>query len=350
MDYHPTSISTGTIIRFFAVAVFIVTAYYLLDVILVVLAAVVIASAFEPIVRRLGRYGLNHTVSVISIYLIIALVLAGLSIFFLPSVLKETTEFLSNLPQTISIQELWSPIDSGAVGDAETSDRGTIYISDFINGLQSIVVGAGKDGFQTITTIFGGILSFIMILVLSFYLLVKKDGIDEFLHIVTPVRHHEYIIHLWKRSQRKMALWLQGQAILGLIVGILVYTALTIVGIKHAMLLAIFAAALEIIPIFGPIIAAVPAGLVAYSAYGIGTSLLIIGIYIIIQQVENHLLYPLVVRKVVGISPIVVILAVLVGAKLAGVLGALVAVPLSAAFMEYINDIEKSKNQVAGKI
>ena len=63
----------------------------------------------------------------------------------------------------------------------------------------------------------------------------------------------------------------------------------------------------------------------------------------IIQQVENHLLYPLVVRKIVGISPIVVIIAVLIGAKLAGLLGALVAVPISAAFMEYVNDLEKDK-------
>lgn len=350
MNVPPTSISTGTIIRFFAVAVLLVAAYYLVDIILVVLAAVVIASAFEPIVRRLGRYGMNHTVSVISIYLLISLVLAGLTVFFLPSVLREATEFLSNLPKTISIQELWSPINSVGINNSETFGSHTISISDFINGLQSIIVGASTDAFQTISTVFGGILSFILILVLSFYLLVKKDGIDEFLRIITPIQHHEYIIHLWKRSQRKMALWLQGQAILGIIVGILVYVALVIVGIKHAMLLAIFAAALEIIPIFGPIIAAVPAALIGFSSYSIGISVIVVVIYVIIQQVENHLLYPLVVRKVVGISPIVVILAVLIGAKLAGVLGALVAVPLSAAFMEYINDIEKSRSELAGKV
>jgi predicted PurR-regulated permease PerM len=143
-----------------------------------------------------------------------------------------------------------------------------------------------------------------------------------------------------------MALWLQGQVILGLIVGVLVYTALMIVGIPHALLLALLAAAFEIIPIFGPILAAIPAGLIAFSSFGIGTAVLILGIYIMIQQVENHLLYPLVVRKIVGVSPIVVIIAVLIGAKLAGILGALVAVPISAAFVEYINDLEKDKKRV----
>ena len=337
------SISTGTIVRFFSIAVLMVALYYLLDVILVILAAVVIASAFEPIVRRLERRGINHTLSVVLIYLVISMVVAGTAIFLLPSVLREVAEFLGNLPDTISLKQLWSPIDATVASGSEALGSRAIPIADFITGLQSIVVGAGTDTFQFITKVFGGIVSFILILVMSFYLLVKKDGIDEFLRIVTPIRHHEYIIHLWKRSQRKMALWLQGQAILGLIVGVLVYIALMIVGIKHALLLALLAATLEIIPIFGPIVAAVPALFVAFSASGLGMVLLVLGLYVIIQQVENHLLYPLVVRKIVGISPIVVIIAVLIGAKLAGLLGALVAVPISAAFMEYVNDLEKDK-------
>ena len=337
------SISTGTIVRFFSIAVLMVALYYLLDVILVILAAVVIASAFEPIVRRLERRGINHTLSVVLIYLVISMVVAGTAIFLLPSVLREVAEFLGNLPNTISLKQLWSPIDATVASGSEALGSRAIPIADFITGLQSIVVGAGTDTFQFITKVFGGIVSFILILVMSFYLLVKKDGIDEFLRIVTPIRHHEYIIHLWKRSQRKMALWLQGQAILGLIVGVLVYIALMIVGIKHALLLALLAATLEIIPIFGPIVAAVPALFVAFSASGLGMVLLVLGLYVIIQQVENHLLYPLVVRKIVGISPIVVIIAVLIGAKLAGLLGALVAVPISAAFMEYVNDLEKDK-------
>ena len=337
------SISTGTIVRFFSIAILMVALYYLLDVILVILAAVVIASAFEPIVRRLERRGINHTLSVVLIYLVISMVVAGTAIFLLPSVLREVAEFLGNLPDTISLKQLWSPIDATVASGSEALGSRAIPIADFITGLQSIVVGAGTDTFQFITKVFGGIVSFILILVMSFYLLVKKDGIDEFLRIVTPIRHHEYIIHLWKRSQRKMALWLQGQAILGLIVGVLVYIALMIVGIKHALLLALLAATLEIIPIFGPIVAAVPALFVAFSASGLGMVLLVLGLYVIIQQVENHLLYPLVVRKIVGISPIVVIIAVLIGAKLAGLLGALVAVPISAAFMEYVNDLEKDK-------
>ena len=179
--------------------------------------------------------------------------------------------------------------------------------------------------------------------VLSFYLAAQEEGVDDFLRIVTPVKKHDYIIDLWKRSQRKIGYWLQGQILLGVIIGVLTYIVLMIVGIPHALILALVAAAFEIIPVFGPIIAAVPAVLIAFSAGGFGKAVLLAGLYIIIHQFENHLFYPLVTKKIVGISPIVVILALVIGFKLAGILGAILAVPLSAAFMEYIHDIEKSK-------
>jgi predicted PurR-regulated permease PerM len=131
--------------------------------------------------------------------------------------------------------------------------------------------------------------------------------------------------------------------LLGVIVGVLVYLILAVVGIPHALLLACLAAAFELIPVFGPVISSVPAILIAFADRGLGTGLLLVGLYIIIYQFESQLFYPLVVKKIVGISPIIVILALVIGAKLAGVLGAVIAVPLSAALMEYVHDVEKRK-------
>ena len=220
---------------------------------------------------------------------------------------------------------------------------GTISLSDFVNGLQSLIVGTSAGAFQTASLIFGGFLGSVLIVVLSFYLAVQEEGVSDFLRIVTPVKHHGYIIDLWQRSQRKIGYWLQGQILLGLVVGVLVYLVLMVVGIPHAIVLALLAGVFEIIPVFGPIISSVPAILIAFADRGLGTGLLLVGLYIIIYQFESQLFYPLVVKKIVGISPIVVILALVIGAKLAGLLGALVAVPLSAALMEYIHDVEKRK-------
>jgi predicted PurR-regulated permease PerM len=337
-------ISTGTIIRFFVVLIAIALLYYMFDVMLVIVAAIVIASAMEPAIRKLKKYKIPRIASVLVLYVIMAGILSGILLFFMPVVVNDAVEFLNNVPKTISLESVWSPVRDLGVNISSTSIAGhSISISDFIKGLQSLIVGTGAGALQTVTFIFGGVLGLILIIVLSFYLAVQEGGVENFLKLITPVKKHDYITDLWQRSQRKIGLWLQGQILLGVIVGVLVYLVLTIVGIKHALLLAILAGALEIIPVFGPIISAVPAVLIAFTDSGLTQGFILIGLYLIIHQFENHLFYPLVVKKIVGISPIVVILALVIGAKLAGILGALLAVPLAAAFMEYISDVEKGR-------
>lgn len=340
------NISTSTIIRFFLVALLIVSLYFISDVVLVLLAAIILASATEPVIRRLKKYKINRITSVVILYILLATFLVGIFVFFLPRVLNETTDFLKNIPTTISLEDIWSPISDIGSNFNTTSSVLTghrLSLIDYVKGLQTAFVGQETSAIKFVSSIFGGLLSLILIVVVSFYLAVKQDGVDDFLRIITPIKHYDYIIDLWKRSQRKIGLWLQGQVILGIIVGVLVYIVLLILGIPHAFVLALLVGLLEIIPVFGPIIASVPAIIISYSEKGIGTAVLVLVLYIIIQQLENHVFVPLVVRKIVGISPIIVILSIIIGVKLAGVLGALIAVPLSAAFMEYINDIEKYK-------
>jgi len=286
----------------------------------------------------------NRISSVIVIYVFIVAIIAGLLVFFLPMVASDIASFITNLPQTISLDTLWSPIrDLGTAFGSTSLSANSLSISQFVQGMQSMFAGTGTGAFQTVSFIFGGVLSLLLIAVLSFYFAVQEGGVDDFLRIVTPVRHHAYITDLWHRSQQKIGYWLQGQLLLGVVVGVLVYLVLMIVGIPHALVLALFACLFEIIPVFGPIISSVPAILIAFAEKGTGTGFLLIGLYIIIYQFESQLFYPLVVKKIVGISPIVVILALVIGAKLAGVLGALIAVPISAAIMEYVNDIDKYK-------
>lgn len=339
-----TSISTSTIVRFFVVGVLVLVLYYISNIILAVLAAVIFASAIEPAIAKLEKFRIHRVLGAVMIYLFIAVAFAGLLVFFVPTVSNDLVSFLNNLPKTISLETLWAPAESlGLQVGTSAMGNGTISLGDFIQGLQSLITGTSSSAFQTATLIFGGLLGLILIVVLSFYLSVQEDGVTDFLRIITPVKHQHYIADLWRRSQRKIGYWLQGQILLGLVVGVLVYLVLMVVGIKHALLLAILAAVFEIIPVFGPIISSVPAILIAFTDGGIGTGLLLIGLYLIIYQFESQLFYPLVVKKIVGISPIIVILALVIGAKLGGVLGALIAVPLSAVLMEYIHDLDKTK-------
>jgi len=339
------TITSGTIVKTILILLFAAVLYYIKDIVLVVLAAIVIASAIEPAAHWCIRHRIRRLPAVIGIYVILALFLAGFFIFFVPSLLNEALTYLNNLPENISLNDLWGPFQGASFyPDAASSiaDR-TFSIKGFIEASKYAISGTGTGAFRTASFIFGGALSLILMIVLSFYLAVQEDGVGSFLKLVSPVRHHDYIINLWKRSQKKIGYWMQGQLLLAFIVGLLVYLGLMVLGVKHALLLASIAAMFEIIPIFGPIISVVPAVLIALVDDGVTMSLLVVGLYLIIQQFENHLLYPLVVRKIVGISPMVVILALVIGAKLAGFLGALLAVPIASALMEWVSDVEKGK-------
>jgi predicted PurR-regulated permease PerM len=196
---------------------------------------------------------------------------------------------------------------------------------------------------STATAILGGVLSLVLTIVLSFYLSVQQDGITNFLKTVTPTKHRKYVIGLWNRAEKKIGLWMQGQLLLGVIVAVLVYLGLTLLGVKHALLLGFLAGIFELIPLFGPILSAIPGIAIAFVDSGFTLAVVVMGLYLIIQQFESQLIYPLVVKKVVGVPPIISIVALVVGAKLAGFIGLLLSVPVAAILMEFFNDLEKDR-------
>jgi len=126
---------------------------------------------------------------------------------------------------------------------------------------------------------------------------------------------------------------------------VLLYLGLTILGVPNALLLAVLAAIFELIPVFGQILAAVPAVAIAFADGGVTGALLVTGLYVVVQQFEAHLIYPVVVKKVVGVPPLLVILSLIVGAKLAGFLGILLSVPMAGAIQEFVADIDRRKTR-----
>jgi predicted PurR-regulated permease PerM len=120
--------------------------------------------------------------------------------------------------------------------------------------------------------------------------------------------------------------------------------------VPYALLLAVLAGLFELIPIFGQFIAAVPAVLIAFANGGITEALLVVGLYLVVQQFEAHLIYPIVVKKVVGIPPLLVILALLVGYKLLGFLGVLISVPIAGAIQELVSDINQAKTRALARL
>lgn len=339
MPENTISITTGTIVKTLVILAGAWLLFYLRDLVLVVLTAVVIASAMDPAVRTFVRWKMPRIIAVILLYLLVIGFVVGMFYAFVPSLIGDFTSLISSLPSYLDILNrlgayneyanvlgLPSPTNFSPA-DLIAQARESLHLTGFFG-----------NAFGAAASIFGGLFSFVLIFVLSFYFTMSETGIDDFINVVTPRQYRAYMLDLWSRSKKKIGLWMQGQLLLGVIMGVLVYLGLTILGIKHALLLAVLAAFFELIPVFGPTLAAVPAILIGFADGGLTMGLLVIALYIILQQFENHLIYPLVVTKVVGVPPLLVILGLIIGAKLAGFLGILLSVPVVATVQELVRD------------
>lgn len=348
-------ISSGTIIRVILIGALFAVLWFLRDIILVVLTAVVLASAIEPIVRFFSRKNIPRLLALVLVYAFGASLLAGIFYFFVPAILDDVTRLIRIIPNYLDITTLWNPLSGGTV--TSTTHTLTPVSTSVTKGaleganILDIFKGGLEEGgaLHSFSVFFGGFLSFVLIIVLSFYLAAQERGIENFLRLISPHRSRVYVVDLWKRSQTKIGLWFQGQLLLGVLVGVLAFLGLSILGVSSALFLAVTMALFEIIPVFGPILAAVPGVMVAftegmrYVEPGLTAALFVALFYFIIQQFESHLIYPLVVRKVIGIPPVLVILALVVGAKMAGFLGIILSVPVTAILMEFLNDVAREK-------
>jgi predicted PurR-regulated permease PerM len=304
-------------------------------VVLVVISAIVIASATEPGTRALMKYKIPRVFAVIGVYSVFISFFVALGYFFIPSVLQETTAMLRTLsePEVTKEVTFHAPL------------IGTVSFDELAQQMQEFFDRASGSPISTISTIFGGITSAALVVVLSFYFAVQERGIDDFLRIVTPLHYEQYVVGLWHRTRHKIARWMQGQFILALLIGVFTYLGLTIVQVPYALILSVIAGLFEIIPLFGPVLSAIPAIAFAFTAGGFSLALAVLFIYVCIQQFENHLIYPLVVTQVVGVPPVMVILSLVVGLKLAGFFGVLLAVPAAALIQEILTEMDKDRNR-----
>lgn len=339
------SITTGTMIRVVLIALGVFLIWFLRDLVLVILTSIVIASFIESAVQRTKRFGVGRVLSVVLMYFISLLFLAGLFYLFAPLLITEIYNFSSFLssyfPDADFLGYFQNDAFSGAKDIVNTLSN-SFSISALLENSKTFITNLSGGFFQTLSAAFGSIFNVLMIVIVSFYLSIQEKGIENFLRIIIPYKHEEYALDLWERTRHKIALWVKGQMLLGLLVAVLTYLVLSLLGIQYALLLALLTGLLELVP-YGMIIAMVPAITFAYLSGGVTNSLMVFGAYLIIHQFEVYLLAPMIVKKVVGLSPLVVILAVLIGAELAGVWGLILAVPVAVAVMEFINDLEKDK-------
>ncbi len=336
-------ISSDTFLRFFLIAIGLYGLFLVRDIFILILVAIVIASFVESGVRYLSRFRIKRTLAVSLIYTFSVIILFGVFYAFVPIIFRE----LSGVLTLISSYLPATKIDSNSIQDASQFVNSISEEGSFSNVLSNIksLANTFSSGFTSIIGgTFGGVVNMILVIVMSFYLSVQERGIETFLRILTPIKFERRVLGLWARTQYKIGLWFQGQLLLGLIVGAVTFIGLALFNVKYAFLIGVITGLAELIP-FGVIFAAIPGILFGVIDGGALLGLKIALFYIVLQQLENYVLSPIIVKRIVGIPPLIVLLSFLVGISLAGFWGAILAMPVAVFVLEYLSDVERNKLQ-----
>lgn len=337
------SISLGTFINFFLVLGISLALYYNSDFVVTLLVAVVLASAVELPIKKMMSWGLSRAVSLGIVLSSSVLIIALVGITFIPPIAEDVARFISTLPALLSSLQVFG-VDLGlkTISTELQNLIGTISKDQILDIIKNSLFGV-KGFYATTSAVVSALITCVLILVLAFYLALEDRGVHKFLKLLTPVDKEKYVEDLWDRSQRKIGYWMKGQLILCSIVSVLIYIPMLILGMPYALLLAIFAFIGELIPVVGLTIAMIPTLLIAFAHGGVSLLGIVFVIYIIVAQVEGNILYPKVMNRLVGVPSVIILIAVVIGAKLAGLWGVLLSVPIAAILMELASDIEKRK-------
>lgn len=320
-------ISISSILKVVAVIFGLYLLFLVKDVLMIMLAVLIISIALEPFVNKLAKQGVPRALSVIVLYFALIIVLGLFVYFIIPPVIAQLKEFTLNLPYST---DKLSSIDF---------DGATLTINQIVNTFSSKASPITSGLVSAVASIFGGVVSAITIFALTFYAVVDADYLRNTLGRLIPIEKKDKFVLTIKRVSDKLGNWLMGQLSLMLVIGLVDGVALWIMGIGFSLTLGILSGILEIIPVIGPIIAGVAAVFVAFiTGAPIWKILVVIAIYVLVQQLENQILVPKIMQKAVGLSPIVVILAILVGNRLLGVVGAVLAVPVAAGIQVFIEE------------
>ncbi len=269
----------------------------------------VFMEAINPAIVRLEKFKIPRPLAILIIYIIILTIISFAVAGIVPILVEQTTGLVQTLPSTLSNIQIFgtNPID----------------LSSQFKILENLPGGIAKTAISLVSNI----ISAFVIMFLTFYLLLEKKNFPKYSLEMFGENGEKKAIAIIERLETRLGSWVTAEFFLMTIIGGLSYIAYLSLGLKYAVPLAIFAGLLEAVPSIGPTVATLVAALVGFTISPlIGILTIVVGI--VIQQLENNIIVPRVMRQTVGFNPLVTILLIAAGAKLGGVVGAILALPI----------------------
>ena len=272
--------------------------------------ALLIMSILNPFVGRLAKLKIPRAVSILLAYVVVFIVIGFAIASIIPPLIEQTSILVEPIPD--------------AVASIATQNE---FAEKMLSEVLSLIGALPGQLTKAIGSILSNVVGIITVFVIAFYLLLARNRLDEQLGVFFGPKNKKKFTETIDILEGKLGGWARGQIALMVIVGVATYIGLTVLGIPFALPLAILAGLLEIIPYIGPVLAGIPAVIIALGIsplMGVATA----AMYFIVQQLENYVFVPKVMERSVGVSPIITLLALAIGFKLAGMAGVILAVPI----------------------
>ena len=316
------------------------------SIILLLILGILLAAAIEPLVNRLRRRGFSRGQAILVIYAGIFAVLGLVGYLVVPTVYQQGRAFYQEIPtylEQFRQQAATSQNDFIRTAGQRTVNRAIQLYNNPSEGLRLQAVQL-TQALSLVTSIVGVLFTTVSVMIVAFYWMTEKAIIKRLVLGLFPIDKRDRAHGLWDEIEHKLGGWARGQVVLMLIIGVLSTVTYAALDLPFWFLLGIWAGVTELVPFIGPVLGGGLAFIVALTESW-QKALIVAAFVVVLQQLEGSVLVPRVMRNAVGLTPLSVILAVLIGGTLLGPLGAILAIPVAAAVQVVIQDLLRAREE-----
>jgi predicted PurR-regulated permease PerM len=305
------------------------------------LVGILFAAAIEPIVYRLRRQGLTRGQAIMAVYVVLIALVGVLLYLIVPSLTRQATKLFNDLPLILdNLRQQAINSDNEFIRTTGQRTMNRLIVAYY--SLKQNPPIEGSTALQYATSVLGFIFTTISVMIIAFYWMTEKAIIKRIVLGLLPFNRRDRAHALWDQIEYRLGGWTRGQLVLCLTIGALSTIGYFLLGLQFWLALGILAGITEIIPFIGPFLGGGAAVAIAFTESW--QKALAVAIFaIVLQQLEGAFLVPRIMRNAVGMTPLTVILAVLVGGSLGGPLGAVLAIPVGAAVQVLVQDLLRSR-------
>ncbi|PIQ67837.1 hypothetical protein COY25_02245 [Candidatus Uhrbacteria bacterium CG_4_10_14_0_2_um_filter_41_7] len=332
-------ISTSTIFQVFAIIAGGLLIFFLRDLLAIFLASLMLAALIEPAAAWFKKRGISKGIGIGLVYLGILIVLTGGLLLIVPRTLAQTQEIAERYAPAINKLKETEPIIGGII-DGNLFEQN---LTEVVSHIQESGISSAVPVLATyVTETFQVILTILLVLVLAYYMVMEEDFFKAgFVKWLASTKYNKFSKTIGPRMRDRLGTWLRAELLVMVIIFALTFIVLSVLQVPFALVLALIAGLLEIVPYIGPILSVIPAVIIALSISPL-QAVFVALFYFLIQQLEADVLSPKIMQKVTGLNPVIGIFAILIGLKVAGFFGGLLAIPTVIAISVLIDELSKN--------